>query len=176
MSAYDFSGIRTLIDVGGAYGDLIAAILKGTRGLRGVVFDLPHLADGAKALMEQEGLADRCSVVTGDFFDFIPALGDAIIMRSILYDWEDERACAILWNCRKALGQAGRLLIVEMVLPERAVEAPRAAMADLHMLVMTVGRERTPNAFRSLFTPSGFELTRVIPTAGVFSIVEGVPV
>lgn len=68
------------------------------------------------------------------------------------------------------------MLIVEMVLPERAVEAPRAAMADLHMLVMTVGRERTPNAFRSLFTASGFELTRVIPTAGVFSIVEGVPV
>lgn len=181
-AAYDFSGIRTLVDVGGGQGDLIVTILKVNPSMRGVFFDLPYAIDGARSLIEAEGVADRCELVAGDFFESVPS-GDAYILRGILLDWDDERAVAILKNCHRAMRRQGRLLVVEGVLPPRAEQASGIFWRDLEMLVMTAGgRERTEDEYRALFASAGFKLTRVIPTSAVVpglggrSVIEGVHV
>jgi SAM-dependent methyltransferase len=177
VAAYDFSGVQLLIDVGGGAGDLLAAILQANPAMRGVVFDLPYILDDARALVEAEGVAERCDVVAGDFFVSVPAGGHAYILRSVIHDWDDAQAIAILQNCHRAMQGQGKLLLVERVLPERAAQAPQVVLADLEMLVMTPsGRERTEAEFRGLFAAAGFKTTNIVPTQSEFSIIEGVPV
>jgi hypothetical protein len=176
-AAYNFAGVPLLIDVGGGTGDLIAAILKVNPAMRGVVFDLPYILDDARALLEMEGVAARCDVVGGDFFASVPAGGHAYILRSVIHDWEDAQAVAILKNCHRAMQGQGKLLLVERVMPERAAQAPQVVLADLEMLVMTPsGRERTEAEFRALFAAAGFTPAQIIPTQSELSIIEGVPV
>jgi hypothetical protein len=176
-NAYDFSGVPLLIDVGGGAGDLIVAILKANPAMRGVVFDLPYIIDDARALVEAEGVAARCDVVAGDFFASVPTGGHAYILRSVIHDWADAQAVAILKNCHRAMQGQGKLLLVERVMPERAEEAPQVVLADLEMLVMTPGgRERTAAEFRGLFAAAGFKTTQIVPTQSELSIIEGVPV
>jgi hypothetical protein len=176
-AAYDFSGVHVLIDVGAGAGDLIAAILKANPAMRGVVFDLPYIIDDAQALVEAEGVAARCDVVAGDFFASVPTGGHAYILRSVIHDWADAQAVAILKNCHRAMQGQGKLLLVERVMPERAEEAPQVVLADLEMLVMTPGgRERTAAEFRGLFAAAGFKTTQIVPTQSELSIIEGVPV
>jgi O-methyltransferase domain/Dimerisation domain len=117
-TAYDFSGVPLLIDVGGGAGDLIAAILKANPAMRGVVFDLPSIIDDARALVEAEGVAARCDVVVGDFFVSVPAGGHAYILRAVIHDWDDAQAVAILQNCHHAMQGQGKLLLVERVMPD----------------------------------------------------------
>jgi hypothetical protein len=176
-AAYDFSGVHLLIDVGGGAGDLMAAILQANPAMRGVVFDLPYTIDDARALVEAEGVAGRCDVVAGDFFASVPTGGHAYILRSVIHDWDDAKAVAILQNCHHAMQGQGKLLLVERVMPERAEHAPQVVLADLEMLVMTPsGRERTEAEFRGLFAAAGFKPTHIIPTQSEFIIIEGVPV
>jgi hypothetical protein len=176
-AAYDFSGVPLLIDVGGGAGDLIATILKANPAMRGVVFDLPYIIGDARALVEAEGVAARCDVVAGDFFASVPTGGHAYILRSVIHDWDDAQAVAILKNCHHAMQGQGKLLLVERVMPERAEEAPQVVLADLEMLVMTPGgRERTEAEFRGLFAAAGFKPTQIVPTQSELSIIEGVPV
>jgi hypothetical protein len=176
-AAYDFSGVPLLIDVGGGAGDLIAAILKANPAMRGVVFDLPYITDDARALVEAEGVAARCDVVAGDFFASVPTGGHAYILRSVIHDWDDAHAVAILKNCHHAMQGQGKLLLVERVIPERADQAPQVVLADLEMLVMTPsGRERTEAEFRGLFAAAGFKPTNIVPTQSEFIIIEGAPV
>jgi SAM-dependent methyltransferase len=173
--AYDFSGIRKLIDVGGGHGRLLAAILKRNPTLRGVLFELPHAAEGARALFADEGLAARTEVVEGDFFNAIPPGGDAYLMKSIIHDWDDERCLKILGNCHRAMGPRGRLLLVEGVIPPPG-EPAFHKLLDLEMLVFPGGLERTEEEFRELFSRASFRLSRVVPTRAASSVIEGIPV
>lgn len=174
--SYDFGAFRTIVDVGGGFGALLPPILKSNPGLCGVVFDLPRCRDGARALAEKTRLADRCTFVGGDFFtDPLPA-ADAYIVKSVIHDWDDARSTALLRNIRAAMTPQACLLVVEPIVPERPGATPFDAMlahTDLNMLVVTGGRERTEGAFRSLIEGAGFRVTRIVPTPGGMSIIEG---
>jgi hypothetical protein len=181
VAAYDFSAMETVVDVGGGQGTLLATSLKANPHLTGVLFDLPSVTSGAGRWLEKEGLADRCRLVAGDFFQSVPASGDAYLLKWILHDWDDERAATILRNCRRVMGEQARLLVVEVVLLDRITTAPVGTANDMHMMAVTGGRERTEAEYRSLLAVTGFHLARIIP-AGVHpvfgatvSIIEGVP-
>jgi hypothetical protein len=174
LAAYDFSGIGTLVDVAGGHGLLIMTILKANRKLEGILFDLPHVAAGAPALLQRRGIADRCQIVSGDFFASVPEGGDAYIMKHIIHDWDDERAIQILTNCHRAMRPGGKVLIVDAVIPP-GNSAHFGKLLDLEMLVLTPrGRERTRVEFQDLLKRSGFRLRRVVPTETHLSLVEGV--
>jgi SAM-dependent methyltransferase len=174
LAAYDFSGIGTLVDVAGGHGLLITSILKANRKMRGILFDLPHVTAGAPALLQASGIADRCRIVSGDFFASIPVGADAHIMKHIIHDWDDERAIQILTNCHRALRPGGKVLIVDAVIPP-GNGAHFGKLLDLEMLVLTPrGRERTRAEFQDLLHRSGFRLRRIVPTETHLSVVEGV--
>jgi SAM-dependent methyltransferase len=173
-AAYDFSGIKTLVDVAGGHGLLIATILKANRKMRGILFDLPHVTAGATALLQSAGVAGRCRIVSGDFFASVPEGADAYMMKHIIHDWDDERATQILRNCHRALRPGGKVLIADAVIPA-GNRAHFGKLLDLEMLVLTPrGRERTQAEFRELLKRSGFRLRRVVPTETHLSVVEGV--
>ncbi len=175
-AAYDFSSLGTIVDVGGGHGILLATILKANPGLRGVLFDLPHVIEGAKKQMQDAGLAGRCEVIPGDFFEAVPAGGDAYLLKHVIHDWDDPRAITILRNCGRAMALQGKLLLVEMALPARMDQSPASrimAGSDVNMLVNVGGRERTEAEFRALFEAAGFRLARIVPTQALSSVLEG---
>lgn len=173
-----FADVRSIVDVGGGDGSLLVALLRQHPAMRGVLFDLPQVVGDAHARIDAAGLAARCTVVAGDAFDSVPGGVDAYVLCQVVHDWSDERACVILRNCRRAIAPGGKLFVIERLLPEcfDASPAPRsAAMADLTMMVMTGGRERTIEGFRSLLASAGFGVTRVEPTASGPALIEGSP-
>lgn len=172
-AAYDFSKLKTLVDVGGASGNLLATILGRYPEPRGILFDLPHVVRDATALFEARGVKDRVTIKPGSFFETIPQGGDAYLMSHIIHDWSEAQCLTILGNCRRAMGPGSRLLIIEMVLPEDGTPHP-GKLLDLVMLVAVGGRERTPKEYGSLLEKAGFRLARVVPTASPVSIVEAV--
>lgn len=175
LEAYDFSSLGTVMDVGGSYGTMLAAILRRNPGIRGILFDQPHVVADADAHLAAEGLADRCTTVGGDFFTEVPSGADAYVLAQILHDWDDERCTVILEQCRRAMAADGKLLVIELVLPEN--ENPFfGKWLDLHMMVLLGARERTESEYAALLASAGFELTRVIPTTSGTSIVEAIPV
>jgi len=174
VRAYDFAGIKTLVDVAGGHGLMIATILKANKKMRGILFDLPHVTAGAAALLQSGGVADRCQIVSGDFFTSVPEGGDAYVMKHIIHDWDDERATQVLRNCHRAMQPGGKLLIVDAVIP-RGNGAHFGKLLDLEMLVLTPrGRERTQAEFWKLLKRSGFRPRRVVSTDTHLSVVEGV--
>lgn len=175
VQSYDFSGIRVLVDVGGGEGGLLAAILAANPALRGVLFDLPHVAT-ARTLLERAGVVDRCEIVGGSFFDAVPGGADAYLLKSIVHDWDDDTAIQILRTCRAAMADTGRLLVVEPVI-QPGPEPDPAKFSDLNMLVMLGGRERTAGDFERLYAEAGFRLADIIRTGSPpFNIIEGAPV
>ena len=172
VETYDFSKFRRIVDVGGGHGALLAAILEANPDARGVLQDLPNVVAGASALRRQ-GIADRCEIVAGDFFDGVPDSGDAYLLKGIIHDWNDEAAVKILKSCRRAIRPDGTLIVLDTVLT--GSDDPSQAMMDLLMMVLTGGRERTEREFKSLLREAGFSLTRVIPARGN-SILESQPV
>ena len=169
---YDFTGVQTLIDVGGGNGTALAVMLQRHPHLRGVLFDLPAVIErGAPALT---GLGERCDVVAGDFFASLPAGGDAYLLSHVIHDWDDDRSLTILRNCRDAMRPDGRLLLVEMVIPPGGEPHP-AKMLDVVMLVLTGGMERTEQEYARLLDRAGFRLARIIPTPSAVSVIEAVP-
>jgi O-methyltransferase domain/Dimerisation domain len=175
VDTYDFSAFKTVVDVGGGYGALLAAILQNNSGMRGILFDLPHVVASAEEQLAATEVADRCTFVGGDFFAEVPAGGDAYVLSQILHDWDDERCMAILGQCRRAMPDHGKLLVVELVLPE-GDEPFLGKWLDLHMLVLLGSRERTAAEYDTLFRAAGFKLARVVPTPPGPSVVEAVPV
>jgi hypothetical protein len=172
--AYDFSSVGTLVDVGGGTGNLLITILNTHPQLRGVLCDLPHVASEAERNVTTAGLAERCRVVPGSFFEAIPAGGDAYLLSHIIHDWHEDECLRILANCHTAMGAGGRLLIVESVL--RAGDEPDLGkILDLVMLVSPGGQERTEQEYRALLKKAGFKLTRVVPTRSPVSVVEATP-
>lgn len=177
--AYDFGTAGTVVDVGGGNGTLLAAILQACPGVRGIVFDQPHVVAEVEAVLRAAGVAERCATAGGDFFSMVPEGADIYLMKWILHDWSDADAVRILRRCREAMHAESRLLIVEAVLPERAepgAEQQSFALDDLTMLVMTQrGRERTAGAWRALLDAASFSPPRIIPTAATLSILEAAP-
>jgi hypothetical protein len=173
-AAYDFSAFHTIADVGGSTGNLLATILSQYPALRGVLFDLPHVVQQAPALFEQRGLGDRVRVEAGSFFEGVPAGADAYVLSHIIHDWNPEQCLTILRHCRRAIPSTGRLLLVEMVLPEGDAPHP-GKLLDMVMLTVPGGEERTPSQYSALLDQAGFRMTRVVPTASLVGVVEAVP-
>lgn len=164
VAAYDFGRFARVVDVGGGNGQLMAAILASAPTSRGVVFDQVAGVADAHDTLSAAGVADRCEVVAGDFFAGVPSGGDAYLLKSVIHNWDDENAGAILRRCRDAMADDGTLLLVERVMPAR-IESPdvgRVVWSDVNMLVNTVGRERTEAEFRALFDAAGFALADVV--------------
>jgi hypothetical protein len=174
-AAYDFSSFKTVVDVGGGTGNLLAAILGRHPGARGILADLPHVAREAPALIETRGLQDRVTIEPIDFFKSVPAGGDAYLLSHVIHDWNEDQCLTILGNCRKAMKSSGRLLIIEMVLPAGDMPHPGKVL-DIAMLVMPGGQERTEEEYGTLLGKAGFRLTRVVPTKSAVSVVEASPV
>lgn len=173
-ATYDFSRFRHIVDVGGSAGALVAAILKRVPEAKGINFDLPHVAERAKAALAKTGLGERVSSVGGDFFQSVPAGGDAYTLKMILHDWDDQKSIDILKNVRKAIAADGRLLVIEAVIPAGNAPSP-GKLLDVNMLVMTGGFERTEEQYRALYRAAGFELTRITPINPASSVIEGRP-
>ncbi len=178
VNAYDFSRFKTIMDVGGGYGQLLLTILKSNPDLQGILFDRPHALEGAKNSFSQEGCYDRCDFQHGDFFAAVPNGADAYIFKSIIHDWGDEKSIRILTNCRDAMGAKGTLLLVERVIPEvlqQTAEHREVVRSDLTMLVALGAAERTEKQFRDLLRKSGFQMKRNIFIGMTFSIIEATP-
>ncbi len=172
-AAYDFSGFETVVDVGGATGNMLAALLGRHNRPRGVLFDMPHVVGDAPALLKERGIEQRVTIEAGDFFKTVPDGGDAYLLSHIIHDWNEEQCLTILGHCRKAMKPNGRLLIVEMVLPAGDTPHP-GKMLDMVMLVVPGGQERTEPEYSSLLGKAGFRLVRVVPTESAVSVMEAV--
>lgn len=171
--AFDFPDGGTVVDVGGGRGALVAEILIANPGLRGVVLDLPAALNGAEEYLAARGVAERCRLVAGDFFQAVPEGGVAYLLKFILHDWPDEDCRRILATCRKTVPAGAALLLVERVLPERATPAVlRTFMADAQMLTVLGGRERTEAEYGALLDSEGFALRRVEPLVEAMSLLE----
>jgi O-methyltransferase domain/Dimerisation domain len=173
LEAYDFSGIRVLVDVAGGHGGVLTGILDQHPAMRGILCDLDHVIAGARQRIGSVGLQDRIDCVTADIFAAVPAGGDAYLMKHIIHDWDDQRAGLILRNIRKVLPKNGRVILLESVLaPGNAPDFGK--ILDLEMLLLPGGRERTADEFRALFAANGFELTKIVPTKSPLAVVEAV--
>ncbi|QJB36418.1 methyltransferase [Chitinophaga oryzae] len=174
LDKYDFSVFKTIIDVGGSNGSLLSAILKRTPGPSGIVFDVPYVVEQTAALLAADPLLrHRCSAVSGNFFEQVPAGGDAYLLKMIIHDWDDEDSVRILSVVSKAMKPESKILIVDGVVPEGNT-LHGAKFMDVNMLVVTGGKERTAAEFGELFRRSGLRLTRVIDLdITEVSIVEG---
>jgi len=172
LAAYDFSGIKTLADLGGGNGSNIIGIMKQYPEMRGILFDLPHVIERAKSYIVQAGLQDRCELVSGNFFESVPVDADAYLLRHIIHDWDNEKSTTILRNCHAVMPEAGKLLVVESVIPT-GNEPFAGKFLDLVMLLIPGGKERTAEEYRTLYDQAGFELTRIVPTDSELSIIEG---
>jgi orsellinic acid C2-O-methyltransferase len=161
--AYDFSPHQTIADLGGGQGTLLAVILSIHHSRQGILFDQPHVVTIAHRKLELAGVGARCRLVPGSFFEAVPPGADVYILKSILHDWDDEKCRLILSNCRAAMKSGQPLLVVERIMPARAMDQPSTIMADLQMLAVTGGRERTADEYKKLFAASGFELKRIVP-------------
>ncbi len=174
IEAYDFGRFGTVVDVGGGNGALIASLLGAFPAMQGILFDQPHVTAAAPDVLTAAGVADRCRVVGGSFFDGVPEGGDAYVLKSIVHDWEDAEAVAIVRACRRAAGDGAALLLIERDLGPPN-EAPAAKLSDLNMLVNPGGRERSVEEYAALFDAAGFAFVGATPTASGLSVLEAVP-
>jgi O-methyltransferase domain/Dimerisation domain len=179
LASYPFSTIDKLVDVTGGNGSFIVSALHANPGMKGVVFDLPHVAEQARKRIADAGLAERCEIIGGDIFASVAEGGTAYILSQVIHDWDDDRTIAIFKNCRRAMKDKAKLLLVERILPARAeqsVALQRAFMLDVHMMAMTGGRERTEAEYHALLDAAGLRVTKVVPTQSEMSVVECVRV
>jgi hypothetical protein len=174
LIAYDFAAISFIIDIGGGQGKLLEKILQFNLDLRGAVFDTPSTIESAKQQLSNDLLRGRCSYVAGDFFTSVPQGADAYLLCGVIHDWDDDRAVAVLRNCRSAMTKKSRLLLVEMIVPD-GPSASFSKLLDLNMLVMNGGRERTRAEFCTLLDVADFKLTKIVPTMAPQSVIEAVP-
>ncbi len=162
LEGCDLRGRHVLVDIGGGRGALLAAVLRRRPTLRGMLFDLPNAVADAPEYLGSAGVNDRCEIRTGSAFDAVPTGGDVYVLSRILHDWPDEKALALLRNCRAAIPDDGLLIVIDGVLDEGTLPPPRVQL-DLMMLVMNGGRERTAGEWRDLLSRAGFALDRVLP-------------
>jgi hypothetical protein len=173
-AACDFAGGSTVVDVGGGKGVLLGEILGQHTSSAGVLFDLPSVVTNGHSYVRSLGVADRCSIVGGDFFQHIPSGGDVYILNRILHNWNDDQCLTILANCREASDDKKRLVIIERVMPERVTGPSVVVASDLMMFVLVGGRERTIADFESLLSRSGFDLSHATIAADSFAVIEAI--
>jgi hypothetical protein len=169
--------IRTLVDVGGGTGTLMATVLRHAPEIGGVLVERPGMLELAHGYLAEQGVADRCELVEGDFFSAVPAGGDVYVLKSVLHDWDDERCIAILQSCRAAMDRAARLAIIELLMPERMTPGDpmlSAALLDLIMLAYAGGRERTEAEFTRLLDRARLRLVSTTRLAAGPYVLEAV--
>jgi hypothetical protein len=171
LESCDFSDVDTLADIAGGNGDILVGVLQKYSSLRGILFDRPEVVARSTAVIDGAGLADRCKLVGGDFFESIPVQSDAYFLRHILHDWSDDECVAILKNLAKAAPPNARLFIAECMIG-KPNENSLATSLDILMLVALTGRERTAEEYGELLDSAGFRLESVTPTASVVSVLE----
>ncbi len=164
---------RRVVDLGGAHGAMLAALLHKLPEARGVLFDLASVVETAGPTLAKHGVDGRVERVSGDFFEAVPEGGDLYVLKHVVHDWDDAQAARILANVRRAIAPGGRVMVVEMVLPEDGSPSP-ALLLDLNMLVMLPGKERTVGEIHALLHAAGFTPTRVVPTPSPFVVIEAV--
>lgn len=169
LNQYDFSGYRHLIDVGGGHGALLSAIMEASPGMEGTLFDLPFVIEAA----EDNSAKTALRLHAGDFFEAVPKGGDGYLLKYIIHDWDDEQAACILRNCRDAMDESARVMVIENVVGPRNQPCP-GKMLDLTMLLLEGGRERTAGEFSDLFSRAGLQVSRIVPVLGSMCVVEGV--
>jgi hypothetical protein len=171
--AYDFTAFTRLVDIAGGHGYMLAQALKSAPDLKGVLFDVQAVIDGAATLLENEGVLGRVERVSGDVFAAVPAGADAYMMKHIIHDWDDERATKILSNIQSVMADGAKVLIIETVVPATS-EPHYSKLLDLEMLTSPGGVERTEEEYRELLSAAGLRLARIVPTASPYSIIEAV--
>jgi hypothetical protein len=170
VSGYDFSTAKLVVDVGGGGGLLLTEILKANAHARGILFDLPATVEDARAFVASSGVGDRCELVSGDFFKAVTPGADVYLLKSILHDWYDKEATAILKTIRAAVRPDSVLLVIERIL-EGPNEGAIAKFGDLNMMVAAGGRERTREEWEELFASAGWRLDEVRPASTFFMLV-----
>lgn len=174
LAAYDFNQFKRIVDVGGGFGAMLTAILGKAPNATGVL-SAPPSVEGAQHALEQNGVADRCTVDGRPFFEAVPADGDAYLLKHIIHDWPEQQCRKILENIRAAINPDGKLLVMEFVLPE-GNEPHTGKLVDMWLHLLVGGRERTEAQYRELFASAGFRLTRIVPTETPLCIIEGEPI
>jgi SAM-dependent methyltransferase len=176
IDAYDWSGSRVVVDVGGGTGRFLGGLLQKEAHLSGILVDQPHVVASARPVLEEAGVSERCRIVAGDFFEGVVADGDTYVLSRILHDWDDEKALRILRTVRKSMPGKARLLILEMLVPEDGKPHVSKVLDIAMMMLFGGGRERTRDEFTKLVREASFELTAVIPTLGPTSVIEAIAV
>jgi orsellinic acid C2-O-methyltransferase len=178
VRAFDFRSFNTIMDLGGGYGELIATILEACPESKGILVDMPHSIEGAKAHLSDAGLAGRSTCIAGDFFENIPSDADAVLLKSVIHDWNDEDALRILSVCRRDMRPDAKLFVIERIMPAKlglTKEHQILARADLSMLVIHAARERSEEDMRRILSSAGFQLSSIFPTDSGFSILVATP-
>ncbi|HEY9686519.1 MAG TPA: methyltransferase [Coleofasciculaceae cyanobacterium] len=176
LESFDFSQFNTIVDVGGGHGMLLSALLKRYSTLRGVLFDLPHVVANAGALLRNHGIEERCRVESGDFYEAVPAGGDAYILSRVLHAFSDDHCDQILQSIHAAMPRTGKLLVMESLLqPGNDPATAKTKLMDVNMLVFAPGgRDRTLEEYNHLFGQSGFQLNRVVRTESGIAVLEAI--
>ena len=174
--ACDLTGLHALVDIGGGEGSFLMALLRLHPETTGILFDAPPVIEKAQALLAQSGLTDRCTCIAGDFFQSVPAGGDAYFIKNVLHDWSDEDCLRILRNCRQAIAPTGKLFIIEHILPEPpAKPSPYLAVSVVFRQLLPGGRQRTVQEFRHLLDNAGFTFVSLTPTSSPNSVLVAEP-
>ena len=173
VAGYDFSQFDTVADIAGGHGILLSGILKANANTQGILFDIPSVIAGSGEFFEKAGAENRVEKISGDFFESVPSGANAYIMKHIIHDWDDAESIRILINIHSAMNPNGKVLIVEMVVPEGNEPSP-AKILDVQMLMFTGGKERTAKEYAELLDKSGFKMTQIVPTHSPMQIVEAV--
>lgn len=177
VGSYDFSQFGTVVDFCGGQGGLLAGILQSAPGTRGILSDPRVGGNGAAEFLAEQGVADRSSTHAGGLFDPVVEGGDAYVLKHIVHDWPEHQVLEILRNVRAAIKPGGKLLLVEMVIPEDELNAPHSGkLVDMWLMLLVGGKERTATQYADLVARAGFKLERVVPTGSPVSIVEAIPV
>jgi len=173
IEAYDFAGVRRVVDIGGGDGTFLGTILSAHPGMSGVVYDAPQVAEAARKQLAAAGLGDRCTFVSGDFLQGVPPEGDLYLLKGVVHNWPDHDAVVLLHNCRQALGRNGRLLLIEWLIPPGDAFHP-SKLVDLSMLFVYGGKERTEAEFGELLTAAGLRIARTVGTPSTLNLIEAV--
>ncbi|MBB6474945.1 methyltransferase [Sphaerisporangium rubeum] len=154
LAAYDWSSVKTMVDVGGGSGMLLTHLLKANPHLHGTLVDLPPNAAEARKSFEAEGLTTRAEAIGGSFFDPLPEARDIYLLSGVLIDWNDRSATEILRRCAEACTETSRVLVAEQWEPDESAYTDE----DLRILILVGGRVRPPTHLAKIATPAGLTI------------------